>query len=42
MLGSSRMYKHADEAATDLAGQADALGLAARERRRGAVEREVV
>ena len=33
--------EHADEAATDLAGEADALRLAAGERGRGAVEREV-
>ena len=34
--------EHADEPAADLAGQADALGLAAGERRGGAVERQVV
>ena len=34
--------EHADQAAADLAGQANALRLAAGERRRGAVEREVV
>ena len=34
--------EHADQAAADLPGQADALGLAAGERRGGAVEREVV
>ena len=34
--------EHADEAAADLAGQADALGLAAGERRGRAVERQVV
>ena len=34
--------EHADEVAADLAGQADALGLAARERRRRAAERQVV
>ena len=34
--------QHADQPAADLAGQADALHLAAGERRRGAVEREVV
>ena len=33
--------EHADQAAADLAGQADALRLAAGERRGGAVEREV-
>ena len=33
--------EHADQAAADLAGQANALRLAAGERRRGAVEREV-
>ena len=34
--------EHADQPAADLAGQADALGLAAGERRRRAVERQVV
>ena len=34
--------EHADQAAADLAGQADALRFAAGERRGGAVEREVV
>ena len=33
--------RHAHQAAPDLAGQADALELAAGERRRGAVERQV-
>ena len=34
--------EHADQAAADLAGQADALRFAAGERRGGAVEREVM
>ena len=34
--------EHADQAAADLAGQADALGLAAGERRGGAVERQIM
>ena len=34
--------EHADQAAADLAGQADALGLAARERAAERLEREVV
>ena len=34
--------KHADEPAADLSGQANALRFAARERRRGAVERQVI
>ena len=34
--------QHADQAAADLPGEADALGLAAGERRGGAVERQVV
>ena len=34
--------EHADQPAADLAGQADPLRFAAGERRRGAVERQVV
>jgi hypothetical protein len=42
MLGSSRIYSTPHQAAADLGGQPDALGLAPRQRRSRAVQRQVV